>query len=81
MAFSDHMSHIVKIQLPSPLSTVLSPTIRPVFKVKPEVVKDKVFQDRLASNMKEWEEVRKFGVPVLTWWEVIIKPGIKKLAI
>ena len=55
MAFSDHISHIVEIQLPSPLSTVLSPTIRPVFKVKSEVVKDKVFQDRLPSNMKEWE--------------------------
>ena len=31
--------------------------------------------------MKEWEEVRKFGVPVLTWWEVLVKPGIRKLAI
>ena len=31
--------------------------------------------------MQEWEEVRKYGVPLLTWWEVIIKPGIKKLAI
>ena len=36
---------------------------------------------RLAVNMKEWKEVRKFGVPVLTWWEVLVKPGIKKLAI
>ena len=40
-----------------------------------------MFQARLAGNMKEWEEVRKFGVPVLTWWEVVVKPGIKKLAI
>ena len=31
--------------------------------------------------MKEWEEVKAFGVPVLTWWEVLIKPGIRKLAI
>ena len=67
MAFSDHMSHIVKILLPSPLSTVISPKVRPVFKIRPEVVKDKVFQDRLASNFKEWEEVSKLGVPVLTW--------------
>ena len=81
VAFSDHMSHIVKILLPSPLSTVISPKVRPVFKIRPEVVKDKVFQDRLASNFKEWEEVRKFGVPVLTWWEALIKPGIRKLAI
>ena len=31
--------------------------------------------------MKEWEEVSKFGVPVLTWWEVLVKLGIRKLAI
>ena len=42
VAFSDHMSYIVKIQLPGPLSTVLSPRIRPVFKTKPEVVRDKI---------------------------------------
>ena len=31
--------------------------------------------------MKEWEEVRGFGVPILTWWEVMVKPGIRKLAL
>ena len=81
VAFSDHMSLIVKIHLPSPFSTVLCPKTRPVFKTKPEVVKDRVFQARLSSNMKEWEEVRQFGVPVLTWWEALVKPGIRKLAI
>ena len=33
------------------------------------------------ASMKEWVEARGFGVSVLTWWEVLIKPGIKKLAI
>ena len=81
VAFSDHMSYIVKIQLPDPLSTMICPKNRPVFKTKPEVVTDRVFQARLALSMKEWEAVRNFGVPVLTWWEVLIKPGIRKLAI
>ena len=31
--------------------------------------------------MKEWEEVKAFGVPILTWWEVLVKLGIKMLAI
>ena len=31
--------------------------------------------------MKDWENVRKFGVDILTWWEVLVKPGIRKLAI
>ena len=45
------------------------------------IVRDKVFQARLTNSMKEWEEVKAFGVPILTWWEVIVKPGIKKIAI
>ena len=45
------------------------------------VVKDKVFQARLLDSMREWEAVKSFGVPVLTWWEILVKPGIRKLAI
>ena len=81
VTFSDHLSYVVRIQLPALLATVLCPKSRPVFKTKPEVVRDKIFQTRLANNMLEWVEVRKFGVPVLTWWEELVKPGIKKLAI
>ena len=31
--------------------------------------------------MEEWSQVKMFGVPVLTWWEVLVKPGIRSLAI
>ena len=31
--------------------------------------------------MQEWQEVRKFGVPILLWWEHLVKPGIKKIAL
>ena len=31
--------------------------------------------------MIEWQEVRGFGVSLLTWWEVLVKPGIRKLAL
>ena len=31
--------------------------------------------------MNEWNSVRRFGVPVLTCWEVLVKPGIRRLAI
>ena len=27
------------------------------------------------------QEVKDRGLPVLDWWEIIVKPGIKKLAI
>ena len=81
VSFSDHFSYIVKLQLPDPLSTIISPKSRPTFKIKPEVAKDRAFQARLAFNMNEWEQVRSFGVPILTWWENLVKPGIRKLAL
>ena len=31
--------------------------------------------------MEEWQEIRRFGVPLLTWREVLVKPGIRKLAL
>ena len=31
--------------------------------------------------MLDWQEVRDLGLDVLTWWEIMVKPGIKKLAI
>jgi len=31
--------------------------------------------------MKTWTEIKSFGVPVLSWWELLVKPGIRKLAV
>ena len=28
-----------------------------------------------------WSEIRSYNVDVLTWWEILVKPGIKKLLI
>ena len=30
--------------------------------------------------MGEWEEVLKEGLPVMSWWEMIVKPGVRKIA-
>jgi exonuclease III len=57
VAFSDHMSHVVTISLPDPLSVILSPRTRPLFKVKPDVVKDPLFRERLQDSMTGWLEV------------------------
>ena len=81
IAFSDHMVYTVKIQLPEALSKILSPKSRPLFKTKPEVIQDPLFQERLQQNMNQWLEVKSLGVPVLNWWEGLVKPGIKRLAI
>ena len=31
--------------------------------------------------MSDWKEVKDLGLDVLQWWELLVKPGIKKLAI
>ena len=38
------------------------------------------FQDRVKIAMEEWEEIRGERLPVLSWWEMIVKPGIWKIA-
>ena len=81
IAFSDHLAYSVKIQLPEALTKILSPKSRPLFKTKPEVILDQLFQARLKESMALWLEVKTLGVPVLKWWEGLVKPGIKRLAI
>ena len=31
--------------------------------------------------MADWNEVKELGLEVMQWWEILVKPGIKKLAI
>ena len=31
--------------------------------------------------MLDWQEVNDLGLDILSWWEIMVKPGIKKLAI
>ena len=81
LAFSDHHGLIVKIKLPESQSKLLCPRSRPQFKAKPEVVKDKVFNDRLKDKFADWAEVRQAGLNLMPWWDLIVKPGIKRLLI
>ena len=81
VAFSDHMSHVVTICLPDPLNVILSPKTRPLFSIKANVAKDPIFQERLQDSMTGWLEVKALGLEVIPWWEVMVKPGIKQLAI
>ena len=81
LAFSDHQGLIVKIKLPETKSKLLCPRSRPQFKAKPEVVKDKVFNNRLKDKFADWAEVRQAGLNLMPWWDLIVKPGIKRLLI
>ena len=80
LAFSDHHAHIVTIQLPDPFSRLICPRSPPSFRIKAEVVQDESFQKDLVKSMASWQAVRSFGLEVLPWWELLVKPGVKRLA-
>ena len=80
LAFSDHHAHVVTIILPDPFSRLLCPRSIPMFRIKAEVVQDPLFQDCLSESMACWQQVRTFGLDVMSWWENLVKPGVRKLA-
>jgi hypothetical protein len=71
----------VKIKLPAKFSRLLSPKFKPQFKSKSDVIKDEEFNRRLTENLREWNMIRELGVDVLVWWELLLKPGMRKLLI
>ena len=81
LAFSDHMAHVVSIILPEQMSRKLCPKSRPSYKIKAEIVKDSIFKERLRDSMANWLDIKSFGLDVIPWWEIIVKPGVKQLAI
>ena len=81
VAFSDHLTLVVKIKLPQNMEKIVSPKSKPLFKAKPNVIQDETFKGRLKDNFHLWSQVRDAGLDILTWWELVVKPGIKKLLI
>ena len=86
IAFSDHFAHVVEFLVPDKIKYIVSPKSRPSFRIQSEVIKDDVFKEKLAASLTMWERVRSFsdsksGSSTLSWWEQLVKPGIRKLAL
>ena len=81
LAFSDHFGYVVKYELPELLSRAFCPKSRHNFRLKAEVIKDSLFQERLKDSMVSWKCLRGFGLDTMIWWEKVVKPGIKKLGL
>ena len=81
VAFSDHFAHIVTVIPPDHTRISASSKSRPFFKTSPELVCDEVFKAWLQRDMMDWQEVLGRGLNILSWWELIVKPGIRRLAI
>ena len=80
LAFSDHHGLVIHVVLPDPLSRILCPRGRPSFQLRAEVIQDNQFQLSFAEAMKGWESIKSFGLDTMQWWDLIVKPGIRKLA-
>ena len=80
LSFSDHHGLVVVMSLPDPLSRILCPKGRPSFRMKNEVISDHEFQLSLTEAMLGWQRIKSFGLDTIQWWELIVKPGIKKIA-
>ena len=84
LAFSDHMAHVVEFIVPPNFSKIISPKSRPSFKIRAEVIMDNIYKERLTASFQMWKRVKDFqhqGSGVLSWWEHLVKPGIRKLAL
>ena len=83
VAFSDHQALIVKIKLPQETFSLgmQYPKARLRFKANPDVVRDPIFQEWMKLSFGDWFKVKRAGLGVLPWWELIVKPGIRSLLI
>ena len=81
LSFSDHHGLVVQVILPDHLDRILCPKGRLSFRLKPEVINDTQFQHSLSEAMLSWERIKSYGLDTMKWWELIVKPGIRKLAI
>ena len=78
VAFSDHLSLIVKIKAPKSFAKLSSPKFRSFYKSKPEVIKDFKFQKSLKEYLIIWSQLKEeTNLTNLQWWELIVKPNIK----
>ena len=85
LAFSDHFGLVTEVSLADPLAKVLSPKCRFQFRLSAEVIKDSLFKERLSNAMVSWQRVREYqgmnNLDVLQWWEMLVKPGIRRIGI
>ena len=79
LAFSDHHGLVVTISLPDPLSKIICPKGAQSFRLRDEVILDSQFQQNLSEAMVGWSNVKQYGMDTLPWWELVVKPGVRRL--
>ena len=65
MALSDHMAFITTMSLPSGSPRNISPKFSPLFKVKPEIIKDQIIKERIKAAMTGWLRIKEEGLAAI----------------
>ena len=79
ISFSDHLAHVVTIDN---LNTQQDKKSKgnSIYKIKHFIINDSIFQETVEKAFPEWIETKEGLCPIF-WWENVVKPGIKSLAI
>ena len=78
VAFSDHFGLVVEAKVPFKLSQQIRKG--GPFKIKNDVACDPDFKKSVAASITVWKEMLNYGLDIITWWEIVVKPGIRRLA-
>ena len=80
LAFSDRFGLFTVVNAPIESSRPKYKYSPKSFKIRNNVSCDPLFKKSVASEMIEWKKVKDCGLDTLTWWELVVKPGIKRIA-
>ena len=81
IAFSDHMGLLTEVDVPFHLQRADHSHGPRSFKIRNSVATDPFFKNSIANSMSVWKEIKESGLDSLTWWEIVVKPGIRKIAL
>ena len=80
LAFSDHLGLLTEVNVPFSVKRQNYKYGPKTFKIRNNIASDLLFKQSVADEMIKWKEVKNFGLDTLTWWELIVKPGLKRVA-
>ena len=80
--FSYHFCYVTSIKTDNYSQKLHIPKPLPSFKIHPKVVDDPDFQSEINLELDKWTINKdKYGYNTVDWWESVVKPGIKYIAI
>ena len=80
VSFSDHFALLVNVSHHTTSPRQNLPRVSKHFKIRDEVASDQKFSLMVADAMERWNEIRRQGLDILTWWELVVKPGLRDIA-